>query len=105
MENEQDWTVYFSSKSQKQKQQLPNEMSFALEALVRELKTDGPERKNWPHYGKIKGKGKNIDMRHCHLNKRRPIYVVVWVVLDGVMQIVEVRYVGTHENADYRRIG
>ncbi|MDR1676913.1 MAG: cytotoxic translational repressor of toxin-antitoxin stability system [Deltaproteobacteria bacterium] len=75
-----------------------------LDALVYELKTEGPERRNWPHYGPLKGKGKKVDMRHCHLNKNRPAYVAVWLVLDGVLQIMEVRYVGTHENADYRRI-
>jgi hypothetical protein len=70
----------------------------------RELEENCPERRNWPHYGKIMGKGKNVDMHHCRLNKSQPVYVVVWVVLDGVMQILEVRYVGAHENADYRRI-
>jgi hypothetical protein len=55
-------------------------------------------------YGKIKGKSKNVDMHHCHLNKDKPIYVAVWVMEDMAAQIVEVRYVGTHENADYWRI-
>jgi hypothetical protein len=98
------WRVDFGGKAKKQKEQLPDDIAFILDTLVYELITDGPERSNWPHYGKIKGQGKNVDMRHCHLNKSRPVYVAVWVVKDGLMQILEVRYVGTHENADYRRI-
>jgi len=34
----------------------------ALYALCRELKADGPERTNWPHYGKIVNKK---DIHHC----------------------------------------
>lgn len=98
------WRVYFSGKAEKQKEKLPETIKPALNLLRRELEEDGPERKNWPHYGKIKGQGKNVDMRHCHLNKGRTVYVAVWVVVDGIMQILEVRYVGTHENADYRQI-
>ncbi len=98
------WLVNFSSKAEKQKEELPEALKSALNLLRRELEADGPDRGNWPHYGKIKGKGKNVDMRHCHLNKGRTVYVAVWIVVDGVMQILEVRYVGTHENADYRRI-
>jgi hypothetical protein len=65
---------------------------------------EGPERRNWPHYGKIKGKGNGVIMPHCHLNKGRPTYVAMWIVLDYVTQILEVRYVGTHEKADYGRL-
>jgi hypothetical protein len=99
-----DWRVSFSGKAKKQKERLPDDIAFILDTLVYELMADGPERGNWPHYGKIKGQGKNVDMRHCHLNKGQTVYVAVWVVVDGAMQILEVRYVGTHENADYRRI-
>jgi hypothetical protein len=41
---------------------------------------------------------------HCHIKKGRPTYVVVWQVTDREIKIVEVKYVGTHEGADYRRI-
>ena len=60
-----------------------------------------PERHNWPNYGKIAGK-KNI--YHCHLNKGKPRYVAIWKVTDKNIKLMEVRYVGTHENADYRNI-
>jgi hypothetical protein len=103
-QDEKIWLVSLSRQTSKQRDKLPPNISDALEALLLDIRHDGPERRNWPHYGKIKGKAKNVDMRHCHLNKDKPIYVAVWVVEDMVMQLVEVRYVGTHENADYRRI-
>ncbi|MDR1044839.1 MAG: cytotoxic translational repressor of toxin-antitoxin stability system [Candidatus Adiutrix sp.] len=98
------WEIKFSNKARKQKELLPDDISPILDALTYELKTEGPERRNWPHCGNIKGQGKKTDMRHCHLNKSRPVYVVVWVVVDNDVQIMEVRYVGPHEHADYRRI-
>ena len=41
---------------------------------------------------------------HCHLKKGKPTYVAVWKVTDKENRPVEVRYVGTHEKADYERI-
>jgi len=41
---------------------------------------------------------------HCHLKKGKPTYVAVWKVTDKKNRLVEVRYVGTHEKADYGRI-
>lgn len=82
---------------------LPYWLFEILDALLKELREDGPERHNWPHYGRIQGKG-DVDMRHCHLNKGRPTYVAVWVVEDKRLRLLEVKYVGTHENANYRKI-
>ena len=98
------WRVSFSGKAEKQKEKLPETIKPILNLLRRELEEEGPERRNWPHYGPVKGQGKGVDMRHCHLNKGRTVYVAVWLVIDNAMRILEVRYVGTHENADYRRI-
>lgn len=98
------WQVDFSKRAGKQKEKLPDKLQPALNLLRRELEREGPIRSNWPNYGKIKGKGKNIDMHHCHLNKGHPCYVVVWVIVDKEVQILEVRHVGTHEKTDYRRI-
>ena len=104
MQSKKRWQVDFSGHANKQKGKLPEAMQEVLDLLRWELETDGPVRNNWPNYGKIKGKGKNIDMHHCHLNKGRPCYVAVWVVTDKEVQILEVRHVGTHEKTDYRRI-
>ena len=98
------WQVDFSNRANKQKEKLPDVMQDALETLTWELEMEGPVRSNWPNYGKIKGKGKDVDMYHCHLNKGHPRYVAVWLVIDKEVQILEVRHVGTHEKTDYRRI-
>jgi len=76
-------------------------MQDALYLLELELSSAGPTISSWPNYGKIAAK---TDVYHCHLNKGKPRYVAVWKVTDRVNKVIEVRYVGTHENADYRRI-
>jgi hypothetical protein len=53
-------------------------------------------RGTWPNYGKL-----SQIRRHCHLKKGHPTYVAVWEVRDRQVQIIEVLYVGTHENAPY----
>jgi hypothetical protein len=40
-------------------------------------------------------------MHHCHLRRGNPTYVAVWEVTNKQIKLVEVRYVGTHENAPY----
>lgn len=91
----------FTSKAKKQAERLPEDISDALVLLRRELEREGPVRHNWPHYGKLKGKK---DLYHRHLNKGKPRYVAVWKVADGEVRFMEIRYVGTHEKADYGRM-
>jgi mRNA-degrading endonuclease RelE of RelBE toxin-antitoxin system len=98
------WTVGYAHKADKQMKGLPEEIKELLKALDLSLTWNGPEQPKWPHYGKLAGKRKNQDIRHCHLNKGRPTYVVIWSVIDQRQQIMEIKYVGTHENADYRRL-
>jgi len=93
-------SVLFTAKARKQKTKLPPAISSALDLLSFQLETQGPERHNWPNYGKLVGKK---DVYHCHLNRGKPRYVAVWKVIDRAVQIMEVRYVGTHEKVDYRR--
>ena len=100
-ESKNKWTVLFSGKARKQKTKLPTSIIASLALLESELKLVGPVVSHWPHYGKIAGK-KN--MHHCHLNKGKPCYVAVWKVIDDIVDVLEMRYVGTHENANYRRI-
>ncbi len=71
-------------------------------SLLQDLKEKGPVLPHWPNYGKLKGKQ---DVYHCHLNKGKPCYVVVWQVIDNELKIQEIRYVGTHEKTDYKRLG
>jgi hypothetical protein len=35
------------------------------------------------------------------LNSGRPTYVVIWSILNKQEKTMEIRYVGTHENAPY----
>jgi hypothetical protein len=97
------WTVNFSGKAEKQKGKMPGHIQDSLQALRTTLEWEGPEAKKWPHYGILGGTKKNEDYRHCHLNKNKPTYVAIWKIIDLEECILEIRYVGTHENADYRR--
>ncbi len=83
------WDVRFTSKAKKQAKNLPPKVRESLFALVLEMKQLGPARNTWHNYGTIKGK---------------PTYVAIWKVTSKESKHVEVRYVGTHENADYERI-
>jgi hypothetical protein len=85
-------------------EKIPENIRANLFALVYELGWEGPEQTEWTNYGKITGRKKGEDYRHCHLNKGKPRYVAVWKVLDAELQLMEIKYVGTHENANYRRI-
>jgi mRNA-degrading endonuclease RelE of RelBE toxin-antitoxin system len=96
-----NWEVRFSAKAKRQAEKLPEAVRRRLKYLVEEIKVLGPVRTNWPNYGKLKGQG---DCHHCHLRKGKATYVAVWRVQAEGIKLVEVRYVGTHEKADYRRI-
>ena len=93
------WTVGITGKARKQRDKLPEEIADALLALWTELRLEGPVQPEWPHYGKLKGR--KAEEHHCHLNKGRPTYVAVWKVLDKQIRLMEIQYVGTHENAPY----
>ncbi len=95
------WDVKFTSKAEKQAKNVPPKVRESLFALVLEIRKLGPTRTTWHNYGKIRGKK---DCYHCHLKKGKPTYIAIWKVTDKESKLVEVRYVGTHENADYGRI-
>lgn len=69
--------------------------SYAL--LLGELKILGPQRDNWPNFTKMHGKN---DDYHCHIERGRPTYVACWRA-DKKNKLIEVYYVGTHENSPY----
>jgi len=98
------WTVIFTGQAKKGKDQLPEEIKGDLMALYLNLSWQGPFQPKWSHFGKLAGKKKGQDIWHCHINTGRPTYVAIWKVTDLNEQKMEIRYVGTHENADYRRI-
>ncbi|WP_432736491.1 type II toxin-antitoxin system RelE family toxin [Maridesulfovibrio sp. FT414] len=94
-----NWTVKLSTKLQKKTLKLPKAIQESFFLLGKDLQADGPEQRSWPNYGKLKG---TKDVYHCHLNKGKPRYVVVWKVTDDDIQIMEIKYVGTHEKVNYR---
>lgn len=67
-----------------------------VDLLVQELELKGPERPNWPNYGKLA-----TNQYHCHLKKGHPTFVACWKINDQKMKQIEVYYVGTHEGAPY----
>jgi mRNA-degrading endonuclease RelE of RelBE toxin-antitoxin system len=95
------WDVRFSGKVVKQIRELPQPVQMAVRFLVKDLQLNGPTARTWPNFGKLQGQ---TDCYHCHLRKGRPTYVAVWQVVDKDVKLIEVKYVGTHEGADYRRI-
>ena len=97
------WTVGVVGRARKQQVKLPPAIKDALELLLFELRETGPSRANWPNFGRLRRK-KNEEYYHCHLNRGKPRYVAVWRVTDRAIRLMEIRYVGTHEGADYQRI-
>jgi len=95
------WDVRFRRQVMKQIRELPQSVQMAVKFLVKDLQLYGPMAITWPNFGKLQGRN---DCYHCHLRKGRPTYVAVWQVIDKETRLIEVKYVGTHEGADYRRI-
>jgi mRNA-degrading endonuclease RelE of RelBE toxin-antitoxin system len=97
------WDVDFAPSAKRKKEKLPPKIKEALAFLVQELETAGPIRKNWPNFGDLEKSRKRVPANayHCHLKKGRPTYVACWSVEDKKLKIIEIFYVGTHENAPY----
>lgn len=97
------WEIEISNSARKQVRKLPEKIKDLLDFLLEEIEIRGPVRKNWPHFSSLtKKKGKiSAHAYHCHLKKGRPTYVACWKQEDKKIKIVEVFYVGTHENAPY----
>ncbi|MGI6783118.1 MAG: hypothetical protein ACOX5A_02735 [Aminivibrio sp.] len=89
------WDVVFKRNVVKNLPNLPQRVLQALAALAADIETKGPVRGDWPNYSKLPG-----GRHHCHLKKGRPTYVAVWKD-EKEKVIVEVIYVGVHENAPY----
>ncbi len=97
------WEVDFAPSAKRKKEKLPSKIKEALAFLVRELEIAGPIQKNWPNFGDLGKIKKKIppNAYHCHLKKGRPTYVACWSVEDKKLKIIEIFYVGTHEDAPY----
>jgi len=96
------WKVEYSSSAKRQKKKLPKPVTAQLANLAWDLEHYGPKQPEWSHYRPLK-RGPNIseDSHHCHIKNGRPTYVVCWQVIDKTIKIIEIFYVGTHENTPY----
>jgi hypothetical protein len=60
------------------------------------------QKNNKDHdFSSLTGKGLRKNTYHCHVSAGRPTYVACWTVVEKRIKIVEIFYVGTHENAPY----
>jgi len=94
------WVVISTKSVDKQAIKLSQNVLLMLHLLFEDLTNKGPALPDWPNYGKLHGK-KNVDRRHCHLQKGKPTYVCCWEVIDKKRKVIEVYYAGTHEKAPY----
>lgn len=95
------WEIYTSARVKKQIKNLSQGIKEIYEALTADLRANGPSVE-WPNSQKNRGTGK-VECYHCHLCKGNPTLIAMWRVLDKKLKRLEMRYVGTHENVDYRR--
>lgn len=86
----------YAKRTAKHAKKLPPKILEILDALIAEIEIAGPVRGNWPNYSKI-----GDHLHHCHIKKGKPTYVAVWEEDIETIRLVEVKYVGTHENAPY----
>ena len=90
------WKVILSTRAEKQIERLSVNIKNRLFYLLAEIEQSGPVRGNWPNYGKL-----DDTRHHCHIRKGKPCFVAFWEVTDKKINLVEVKYVGTHEKAPY----
>ncbi len=72
---------------------MPKQAQVLFKTLVVDLAKYGPIQHEWPNYSRL-----TQGRFHCHLNYR---YVAVWVEENDELNIIEVTYVGSREDAPY----
>lgn len=101
MINEQ-WYIEQANKLEKQITNLPDSIRPIAFSLLKDLESIGPYQPSWPNYSPLKKRKAIPDNAfHCHLKRGKPTYVACWRIVDKKQRILEVYYVGTHENAPY----
>lgn len=87
------WQVAFTAKAAKQAKRMPQREQGILVRLIRDLQLSGPVQPGWKNYSKL-GKGEY----HCHLSYK---WVACWQVKDNEVELIEIYYAGSRENAPY----
>jgi len=95
------WKVSLTRTAEKEAKKLPESVRLQINLLMREMEQCGPIRKNWPNFSALVGKELPKHAYHCHIKKGKPTYVACWCVEDKKVKILEIFYVGSHENAPY----
>ena len=98
--NNNIWFIEKTKKIEKYLDLLPKNVKIMAYALFKDIEKEGPLQATWPNFSPLKGTGLT-NAFHCHLKKGRPTYVACWRIADKKDKIIEVYYVGTHENAPY----
>ena len=88
-----NWNVRIHKRAEKRARKIPANIRVLLGTLVRDLILSGPSQSEWPNYSKL-----THGRYHCHLNYS---FVAVWEVIDKEIQVLEVTYVGSREDAPY----
>lgn len=102
MEKKSIWCVEFTTRTVKQKKKLPEKIRLQIDLLAAEIEKLGPIRLNWHNFSQLtKSKGIPEYSYHCHIKNGKPTYVACWHIENKKVKIVEIYYVGTHENAPY----
>jgi len=98
-----EWEVTLSTSATKMEKKMPVKIRDLLVALIGDIEEIGPIQNDWPNYSKLE-KTKRVPENsfHCHLKKGRPTYVACWQK-SKIEKKIEVFYVGTHENAPYKK--
>lgn len=100
--NSESWEIEKTKKLEKQINALPDTIRPIIYSLLNDIEESGAHQPDWPKYSPLKkGKGIPEDSFHCHLKRGKPTYVACWRIVDKKKKIIEVYYVGTHENAPY----
>ena len=91
-----------TKKLKRQIEALPEAIRPIAYALLVDIEENGPHQVGWPRFSSL-NKSKAIPGHsfHCHQHRGRPTYVACWCINDKKKKIIEVYYVGTHENAPY----
>lgn len=71
---------------------MPEKTQERMTVLLKDLRNKGPERFEWPNYGKL-----NDNLYYCHLAYK---WVACWKHEKNTI-IIEVYYAGSRENAPH----
>jgi len=86
------FSVKISKKAIKGIQKMPTKIQERMNVLLKDLRSKGPMRYEWPNFSKL-----NDNLYHCHLAHK---WVACWKHEKQTI-IIEVYYAGSRENAPY----